>query len=136
MRYCCIGAKYLLLIFFLFYSLQYLSSLASVVLRCKNLHSIRTVPIYLAVPAFGGYSFSSTVNLGPHLHHSLSGTTSITIGTWSPQPNHEVLATPKSAKGFKQVTMMVRYRRPTYSKWGMYLSCTSCRGSDVVGTVY
>jgi hypothetical protein len=32
------------------------------------------------------------------------------------------------------VTMMVGDRRPTYSKWGMLLSCTSCRVPDVLGT--
>jgi hypothetical protein len=88
------------------------------------------------VPAFGGYSFSSTVNLGPHWHHSLSGMTSITRGTWSPQPNHEVLAIPESAKSPNYVTMMVSDRRPTYSRWGMYLSCTFCLVSDLLGTVY
>lgn len=37
-------------------------------LRHPGLYSylILTIPIYLAVPAFGGYSFSLTANLGPH----------------------------------------------------------------------
>jgi hypothetical protein len=48
--------------------------------------------IPLAVPALGGYCLSSTVNLGAHRHHSVSGMTSITLGTCRPHPNQEDLA--------------------------------------------
>jgi hypothetical protein len=81
-------------------------------------------PVYLAVPALGGYCLSSAVNFGAHWHHSASGMTSITLGTWRPHPNQEDLAVIVSVEKSGWATLMAG-GNAAYSRWGKSVSCTS-----------
>lgn len=85
-------------------SLAFLLASPVVSRRCfsEDLHNV-----YFPVPAFGGYSFSSTVTLGAHWHHSASGMTSITLGMCRPHPNQDDLAVAQSDESSRWRTMMV-----------------------------